>query len=103
MLFIRLFEDAVLVGRFLYYFKKAPEHLPGHVGFVRSNEGIPLLERSKYAWTRAKTLWCTSEPSRAGGAPVRRATTVPARGGPGGGTSSGPGGTEAGGEQDPHA
>lgn len=56
MLFIRLFEDAVLLGRFLYYFHKAPEHLPGSVGFVRSNDGVPLLERTKYAWTRAKTL-----------------------------------------------
>lgn len=57
MIFARLFEDAVLVARFSWFFYKAPEEaINRHVGFVAQGEKLPLRSRTVWAWKRATSL-----------------------------------------------
>lgn len=57
MIFARLFEDAVLVTRFAWFYYKAPdEAVNRHVGFVDRDRSMPVRQRAVWAWKRATTL-----------------------------------------------
>lgn len=48
--------SCIFLGRFFYYYAKAPELLQqDHPGFVRSEVKLSLWDRVQFAWQKANT------------------------------------------------